>query len=424
MNNIILKIRSFKVLLDGIFSLSILQLIILATPIFLVPYLINVIGLYNYGLIAYSAAIVNLINIITDYGFNLSATARVSESNHRKCYVTDIFSSIIVIKMLLLIISLTITISIINLTNVSIQQKLVIYANFGVCLAQLFIPTWLFHGLQRMRPLLFINVSYRIIMVLGILFYITEPADYWIIPIIYSASYLFGGLISLLYLRIKIGVQLGKVNIRALWIFFKESSVFFLSKLATSTYTSLVTILLGWLTTLESVGVYSAAEKVLQAAKATLSPISQATYPYITRLTRSQKTQSISFVKYFLVVVLFLTTCMTLGLYFLADTLVGLLFGNAHDTDKADIANIIKILSIVPLLVGVSNVLGVHLLVPRGFQKDFVTILSTAAVIGTVNCYYLIGTYNVFGAATSVALTEFMISSLMIYVVIKKKLLT
>ena len=47
-------------------------------PILLLPYLVRVLGVGQYGLVAFSQAIAQYFIIATDYGFNFSATKQIA----------------------------------------------------------------------------------------------------------------------------------------------------------------------------------------------------------------------------------------------------------------------------------------------------------------------------------------------------------
>jgi PST family polysaccharide transporter len=47
-------------------------------PLLTVPYLVRVLGVENYGRVAFAYAFIQYFVVLTDYGFNLSATQKVA----------------------------------------------------------------------------------------------------------------------------------------------------------------------------------------------------------------------------------------------------------------------------------------------------------------------------------------------------------
>ncbi|MDZ7817337.1 MAG: oligosaccharide flippase family protein [Aliarcobacter sp.] len=87
-----------KKLLSNFFSLSSIQLVSYILPIITIPYLVRVLGVEKFGLIAFAQAIIQYFIIFTDYGFGLSATKEIAQENGNKKKINQIFSSVIIIK--------------------------------------------------------------------------------------------------------------------------------------------------------------------------------------------------------------------------------------------------------------------------------------------------------------------------------------
>ncbi|MDE5889306.1 MAG: polysaccharide biosynthesis C-terminal domain-containing protein, partial [Bacilli bacterium] len=101
---------------------------------------------------------------------------------------------------------------------------------------------------------------------------------------------------------------------------------------------------------------------------------------------------------------------LMLGTISIADNLIPWYLGDGYD--KA--ANLMKILSPIILLIGLSNVFGLQFLIPSGQDKKFtVSIVVGALVNFGLNCL-LISFWQSYGAAIATVIAEFAVAFLMI----------
>lgn len=123
---IISKIRndnSSKMLLANFTYLSIIEIIGLLLPLITFPYLIRTIGAQKYGIIVFAQTIVAYLVMIVNFGFNVSATRRISENRHNINKINEIYSSVIFQKLLIFIIALVVTIIILYLFDYKVTTK-------------------------------------------------------------------------------------------------------------------------------------------------------------------------------------------------------------------------------------------------------------------------------------------------------------
>jgi len=95
-----------RTVLSNFTSLSVVQAVTYILPIIIMPYLFRVIGPGRFGLIAFAQALMQYFMILTDYGFNISATKEISVCSHDHGEVCRVFSSVMTVKLALASLSL------------------------------------------------------------------------------------------------------------------------------------------------------------------------------------------------------------------------------------------------------------------------------------------------------------------------------
>ena len=81
----------------NLFWLYALQGLNYLVPLAVLPYLLRILGVEHYGLIAFAQAFAQYFIILTDYGFNLSATKRIALLRDDRRQVSIVFWSVLVI---------------------------------------------------------------------------------------------------------------------------------------------------------------------------------------------------------------------------------------------------------------------------------------------------------------------------------------
>lgn len=271
-----------KQVYSNIIALFFVQFANYVAPILVLPYLTRILGVDGYGSIVLAMSICSVSLILTDYGFNLSASYWISKNRDDKDEVSRYIGAVFIIKILLVLIWLgCFKLFSINGFISIIDNDMFNWIVFNV-LAQTFQAVWFFQGIEKMKNVTIFMVIAKISYLFMIFLFIRSPGQEVDVLTCLSFSNLLSAVISI-YLMLKTGYRIKTPNIKMIIYAFKCSSEFFLSRAAVGIYTSASTLIVGSFAGVQQAAFYSCAEKLYQAGQGIMSPVSQALFPYLSR---------------------------------------------------------------------------------------------------------------------------------------------
>ncbi|WP_248928730.1 flippase [Paenibacillus hamazuiensis] len=402
-------------LVSNIFSLFLLQGSNYILPLITLPYLIKVLGFEKYGLISFSTSFLQYFVILTDYGFQLSATKQISLNQENIDRKNLIFSSVMILKILIMIFSFIILFFMINSFNYFNENKIVYYISFLIVVGNVFFPVWFFQGIEKMKYITYFSVFSKILTTIAIFVFVKVENDYLLALFLQSIVTLLAGIFSFYFLFKKYSVRLMIPSLNDLIKELKMGWHIFLSTAAISLYTTSNIFILGLFTNNTTVGTFSAADKIIKAVQGLITPISQTIFPHINNLASESKTTALLFIKKILNKVGICFVIISILIYFGAECIVLLVF-------KGDlqVTNLIKIMAPVPTFVFYNTMFGTQVMLTFGLNKTFSNILIISGILNIIITFPLVYFFGSAGTALCVTFTEFFVTLIM-FLVLRQK---
>jgi Membrane protein involved in the export of O-antigen and teichoic acid len=238
MVNIREKVQDFigrhSVLFQNFTYISFLQIFLLAAPLITYPYLIRVLGKELYGLVITAQVVASYCSIIVRFGFDNVSAKHVSIARDDKNKLSEIFSSVQTVRLILWILSFFVYVGIILLVPIYKENFFLFLLSFGATFNELLFPQFIFQGIEKMKYTSILNIIIRSIFILLIFLCVKRPEDYLLVPLLNSIGYLIGGVISLYIIIHKERIVLKRPQFSTMTFYTKDAFSIFATDMVTS----------------------------------------------------------------------------------------------------------------------------------------------------------------------------------------------
>ena len=413
------KLKLNRILIQNFTSLSILQIANYLFPLIVLPYVVRILGPAKYGLINFAAAFIAYFSLMCDYGFSLSGTKEISIIRDDKEKLSRTFSTIITIKLLLSVVSFLLFILIVYFIPFFKNNWEVYVLSYGFVIGGVLFPGWFYQGIERMKYITIIQVFVRSIATVLIFMLVNEENDYLLLVLLNSSAQILIGVAGLIVAGIKFKIKFRLPSFEEIKSQLKSGWNIFQSMIAINVYTTSNTFILGLFASETIVGYYAAADKIRMAFQGVQSVLAQTVFPHVNSLAKESYEKFILFIKRFLKLEVTIGFSVSLLLFIFSPQLVELLLGEKFVTS----GELLRIISALPLLISLSNIFGIQIMLPLGYDRAFNRIISSAALLHILLLIVIVPAYFAIGTSIAVVITESVVTLLTFLFVMRKKIL-
>lgn len=394
----ILGNKDYKVILENYGYLFFLQAANYLLPLLTIPYLVRVIGVDRFGLVMFAQSFCMFLNVLIDFGFNLSATRRISIFRNDKEETSRIFSAVYASKVILTLLSFFLFATLVFTFERFRQEQLVYLLSFGAVFGQALFPEWFFQGIEKMRVVTIINVVAKTIFTILIFVFINQTKDYAYVPLFNAIGFITAGIISLFislrYTRFTYPKKILMIEMA------RESYSLLISNFAARLFNTANVFLLGLIAGDFYAGIYAAMEKIINALKSFFAPLYQAIYPWLSKQKENFQIRSIYQIapKVFLV-----STLLCVGVMLFGKTILDIVF---NDPEITAYSLLFKSMALT-IVFSALNMLIISLFMPAaGYYKKRMTLMVTAGLLNLILCTVLTWSIGIKGTVISFIITE------------------
>lgn len=409
------KILARNIIYKNFFSLSLLQAVNLLIPLIVTPYLVQVLGLNYFGKITFAASVMAFFVMVADYGFNLYLTKEVALYREDKAKLNQIFTVSVYARVILVVASFLLLLMSLFIPRFGADKTLFI-SSFCIVLGQSFVPTWIFQGLDSIKPLAIINGLIKVSYIAIVFILIKKPDDYVRVNVLWGINGILCAIVSIFFLLQRYKFVFVKTRVSEISSVFQKGVSFFLAGFSVNIYTFCSSAILGLFASYESVALFGVAEKIIQIIRQPLPLFSQVIYPTSCRKAIEGKDAFFFFMKktYLPFLILFI------GFATITFVTSPLISGYFQETHTNEISTLVRIMIPATFFMCL-NVPAYQALLSFGFNTTVSALLSTCSAFGILINLFLSANFNATGTAIHFVITEF-VTMLLLHIAVRKKL--
>lgn len=389
------------------------QILVLLLPLITTPYISRVLGAENIGIYSYTISISAYFILFGSLGIALYGQRQIAyEQNDKKKYSLT-FWEILILRIATMSISLILfyfNFAIGN-NNYNIYYKILILEIIGNCID----ISWFFQGMEEFKKTVIRNTLVKLISIICIFVFVKTKSDLPIYFGIYVLSILIGNISLWFYLP----KFLEKIHIKQLKIFrhLKPTIALFIPQIAIQVYTLLDRTMIGTIVSdISEVGYYEQSQKIVKMLLTIVTSLGVVMLPRIANTYASGEKEKVNkYMNKSFNIVFLLAYPIIFGIIAVSDKFVPIFFGEGYEK----VAILMKVISPIILLIGLSNVTGTQYLLPIKRQKEYTISVICGAMINFSMNLILIGKYGAIGASIGTVIAELTVTSIQMYFVRK-----
>ena len=375
-------------------------------------YLARVLGPDTFGFIEFALAVTLFFNIVADGGFHLFGAREIAKDEKN---AGNLVFHIVIIRCFLAISAFLLLLLFVAVTNKSSQEKqllmlygLTLFGTPGLLL-------YLFQGLERMHWVAISSVIRWSLFAGAVFFYISEPSQVWIVPLIELTAIIFVVIFNFCIFRYFFGRLWRQIDISFSLSILWQALPICLTDITEALKYYLPIIMLGFMVGAKEVGFFGSVQRIIFSLCGLTYIYYFNIYPSIVRCTG----QTLGTLQRLIGKSLQVTswTAVFIGTVgtSLAESLINLVYGPQYDEATV-------VFQVLIWLV-VFTIIGEHFnYILIGFGKQYLRLISMAcgACVCIILNLLLIPRCGLLGAAWSLLCTEVVVCGLAYYFVCRE----
>jgi PST family polysaccharide transporter len=361
-------------------------------------------------------ALVSYMAIISEFGFSINGVQYIAQNQNNSIKKREIVTNIFALQLLLMLGSFILLFIIINSISQFQPYRNIFYFTFLIIPANITMALWFYIGMEKIKYLSVIILISKVLYIVLIFIFLIRAEDFYFVPLFNGIAALFAGLCSLYLILFKFKIYPPDFKSIKIIKYIKSNWNIFLSFLSMNLYRNSNVLILGFLVTESSVGIYSGGEKIVIVLQSIFAPITQVIYPYISRLRVNDPQKSKKILIALTVFISVGTFWVSFLLYVFSTKIALIVLGEEFIKS----GSIIKISSFVVFFGTLNFILGIIFMTNYGMKNEFTKAVLLTGILNVIICYLLSYMWQEIGTAFAFLGAEIILFLLLLFFINRK----
>ncbi|WP_410514285.1 flippase [Paenibacillus sp. BR2-3] len=380
-------------------------------PLITFPYVARILTVDGIGKIDFSMSVIQYFILLSQVGIPIYGIRECAKYRDDKEKLAKTVQEILVVNLIMILVSyILFMVSILSIDKFQDYKSLLILMSFLILTTNIGFE-WFYQAIEEYRYITIINIFVKIVTLILVFTMIRTDSDYFIYSLITVLSISLGHIYNFFYINkhIKLFKIHKNYNLKR---HMKPIMFLFFMSLSVSIYVNLDSIMLGFMSGDESVGLYVAANKMIKVVLALVTSLGMVLLPRMSYYIENNKINEINLLtRKSIDFTLMVSIPATFGIIMLSKAIIMLFAGE----DFLEAIITIRILSPIIVFIAISNLVGIQILVSHGREK--ITLISTivGAMVNFSLNIILIPKFHQNGAALGSLIAEVSVTLIQLF---------
>lgn len=370
-------------------------------PLITFPYVSRVLMPEGVGKVTFATSVISYFTMVAMLGiptYGIRACAQVRDDKEK---LSKVVQELMIINLVLTVVCYVfLGISVCTIDRFRQDSEIIWISSLGILLNAIGV-NWFYSAIEEYSYITFRSLIFKVLSVFLMFFCIRDKEDYPMYAVMTLVA--SSGSYVLNFFRLRKYISFKRYPHYDFMPHVKAAMVFFAMTVATTVYTNLDTVMLGFISGDAEVGYYNAAVKVKQILVSLVTSLGAVLLPRLSYYAQSNhREQFYKIVRKAMRIVFFLAVPLMVFFMMFAREVILILSGEAY------LAAVLPMQIIMPtlLFIGVTNLLGLQIMVPMGQEKKVVVSVVAGGVLDLILNAILIPKYGAVGAAVGTVAAE------------------